>query len=216
MVTMTMSLVRHEARAVDVDGPAGNERLTAWAGSGLLVLLAIEGLTLVLGVRGLLSVHVFVGLMIIGPLLLKLASTGYRFLRYYTRNAAYRLAGPPRPLLRILAPFLILATVALIGSGVALLLVPAGLRQPVLFLHKAGFAGWFLLAAVHVLAYLPRLPRLLGRELAGVRLPRLRRDVATRVAALTGSIAVGLVLAGLLVQRAQPWAHLILEHRHHH
>ena len=43
----------------------------------------------------LLWLHLFVGLLLIGPVVLKLASTGYRFARYYTNDAVYRRKGPP-------------------------------------------------------------------------------------------------------------------------
>ena len=66
-------------------GPAGNERLTTSAGLALLVLLAVETLT-TLSLRSYLPVHIFLGLMLLPPLALKLASTGWRFMRYYTRN----------------------------------------------------------------------------------------------------------------------------------
>ena len=69
-------------------GTEGNARLIGWTGLVLLVLLAIEGVT-ILDIRPLLSVHVFVGLLLIPPVALKLAATGYRLLRYYTRAAEY-------------------------------------------------------------------------------------------------------------------------------
>jgi hypothetical protein len=47
-------------------GVEGNERLTATAAVALLVLLAIEGVT-ILSIRSLLSMHVFVGIMLIPP-----------------------------------------------------------------------------------------------------------------------------------------------------
>jgi hypothetical protein len=46
----------------------------------LLLLLAAEGAT-VLAIRQLLSVHVFLGMLLIPRAVLKLASTGYRFVR---------------------------------------------------------------------------------------------------------------------------------------
>ena len=77
-------------------GVDGNARLTALAGAVLLVLLAVEGAT-ILFLRPLLSVHVFVGMLLLGPVALKLASTGYRFVRYYTRQrASTSRKGPPR------------------------------------------------------------------------------------------------------------------------
>lgn len=211
---MTVHLARHSVAPTQVEGPAANERLTAWSGSALLVLFAVEGVTLVLGVRRTISLHVFVGLLVIGPVLLKLASTGYRFVRYYTGRIAYRLAGPPRPLLRVLAPFLILATVAMLASGVALLVLPAPFREVALLAHKASFVGWFGLTTVHVLAYLPRLPRLLSRDTTELG-EREGRGAVLRLAALGSSLAVGLVLAAALVQRAQPWTQLVEHHRQH-
>src|SRR5437763_14360695 len=58
-------------------GVEGNARLTASAAVALLVLLAIEGVT-ILFIRSLLPVHVFVGMMLIPPIALKLASVGWR------------------------------------------------------------------------------------------------------------------------------------------
>ena len=56
-------------------GTEGNARLIGWTGLVLLVLLAIEGVT-ILDIRPLLSVHVFVGLLLIPPVALKLGATG--------------------------------------------------------------------------------------------------------------------------------------------
>jgi hypothetical protein len=64
-------------------GAAGNERLTAMTGAILLVLLAAEGVTILFR-RQLLTAHFFIGMMLVGPVLLKMGSTSYRFVRYYT------------------------------------------------------------------------------------------------------------------------------------
>jgi hypothetical protein len=42
----------------------------------------------------LLWLHMFLGLLLIRPVALKLASTGYRFVRYYTANPRYHPKGP--------------------------------------------------------------------------------------------------------------------------
>src|SRR5581483_1620348 len=84
-------------------GTAGNELLTVATGAVLIVLLAVLGVT-ILALGRLLWVHLFVGMLLIGPLALKLSSTGYRFARYYTRNPRYRRAGPPDTPLRLIAP----------------------------------------------------------------------------------------------------------------
>lgn len=77
-------------------GTAGNERLTAATGVLLVALLAALGIT-ILRIRPLISEHLFIGLLLIPPIALKLASTGYRFVRYYTSDPAYRRRGARRP-----------------------------------------------------------------------------------------------------------------------
>ena len=96
-----------------------NGRLTALTGALLLVLLAGLGVT-ILSIRALLPEHFLISFLVIPPLGLKLASTGYRFMRYYTGDSRYRQAGPPTPLLRILAPFVVLSTVAVFATGLEL------------------------------------------------------------------------------------------------
>src|ERR1700751_6316699 len=76
--------VRHDAR-VRAPSPDGNERLTSSTGLVLLVLLLVETLT-TLALRTYLDVHLFLGLVLLPPVALKLASTGWRFARYYTRS----------------------------------------------------------------------------------------------------------------------------------
>jgi len=69
-------------------GVEGNSQLTAVDGMVLLVLLAVEGFT-VLAVRQMITLHVYVGVLLVGPVLLKCASTGFRFVRYYARARPY-------------------------------------------------------------------------------------------------------------------------------
>ena len=137
-------------------GTAGNEQLTAIVGVVLLVLLAMIGVT-ILRMHQLIFVHLFVGLALIGPIALKLGSTGYRFVRYYTRDRSYVAAGPPVALLRLIAPVVVLTTVIVFVSGVVLLLLGPSGRGPVLLIHKASFFVWVAFTAVHVLGHLPGL-----------------------------------------------------------
>lgn len=178
----------------------GNERLTAATGAVLFALLAVEGVT-ILFLRPLLSVHVFVGALLIPPVLLKLASTGYRFARYYGGAESYRRAGPPHPLNRILAPVLVLSTLALLGSGVAL--VVGGPPSALLVgLHKVSFVVWLAVAGVHVVGHARRVPRLV---LADWR-PRAALDGrAVRLLLVAGAVATGLVLGSGLLPLARPW-----------
>ena len=111
----------HHAR-VRAPSPEGNERLTGSTGLALLILLVVETLT-TLALRTYLNVHLFLGLLLLPPVTLKLASTGWRFARYYTRSEPYVLAGAPRMLLRVLAPLLVASTLALFGTGVVMIAV---------------------------------------------------------------------------------------------
>jgi hypothetical protein len=177
-------------------GTEGNEILTMATATILTVLLAAEGLTL-LNLRGLRSPHMLIGLALIPPLLVKLASTGYRMVRYYTRARAYREKGPPALPLRVLAPVLVAATVAVFASGVAMLL--AGHRSDTLMLiHKASFIVWTGLFALHFLSYLPRVLRSLRDDWRAAR----RSEVAgtqLRLVVLAASLGCGLALALLLL-----------------
>jgi hypothetical protein len=85
-------------------GTSGNERQTSMAGALLLVLLAVLGIT-ILRIGQLIWLHLFLGLVLLGPLTLKMASVSYRFVRYYARAPAYREKGPPEPVLRLIAPW---------------------------------------------------------------------------------------------------------------
>jgi hypothetical protein len=74
-------------------GVDGNERLTAAAGAVLLVLFAAEGMT-ILAVRQLLTLHFFLGMLLIGPVGFQNSATGLD-LRFYAARW-YSLRRPPR------------------------------------------------------------------------------------------------------------------------
>jgi hypothetical protein len=141
----------------------------------LLVLLAAEGFT-ILSLRQMLTAHFFIGMLLLGPVALKLGSTFYRFTRYYTGSAPYRRKGPPAPLLRLLGPVVVAATVGVFGSGIMLAVVGPGHPWPWTFLHKGFFVVWFGAMAIHVLAYLWRIPGLIAADF-------FRRPAATSVSA---------------------------------
>lgn len=110
---------RHRRRATGAGGAAGNERLIAMTGFALLVLFAAEGVT-ILRVHQLLTVHFFVGMLLVGPVALKVGATGYRFVRYYTGAAPYVRKGPPAPPMRLLGPQMMATSLAVLGTGAAL------------------------------------------------------------------------------------------------
>jgi hypothetical protein len=158
----------------------------------LIVLLAIEGATL-LQLESLLTVHAFVGMLLIPVVALKLASTGWRMLRYYRRGEDYVRRGPPHIALRVLvAPVIMASTLVLLGSGVALLAV-AEPEGAILGLHKASFIVWFGATSVHVLAHLLDVARALRQRVPGA---------AVRLAAVAAAVVAGAVLASMTLPAA--------------
>jgi hypothetical protein len=199
---------RHRSQPDVTGGVAGNERLTALTGVVLLVGFAIEGVT-ILRIGRLLTLHVFLGLLLIGPVVLKICSTVYRIARYYTHAGPYVRRGPPPLPLRLLGPFVIATSLAVLGTGVMLAVAGPG-NGPWLFLHKASFILWIGFMAIHVLAHLVRLPRILLSRDGGRRL-RLPGGAA-RWLLVAASLACGLVIALLAVHLAGPWEALRFRH----
>lgn len=209
-------------------GPAGNARLTAWTGLLLLILLGAELITL-LDVRGWISWHIVIGVLLIPPALVKTASTGWRMVRYYTGSRPYRDAGPPTLILRLLGPLVVLFTLAVLGSGVALILVsPDTGRQPfvsvaafgvsLLMIHKATFVLFGIVTGAHTLGRLiPALQLTVLRWSDRDRVPgRHRRSAALVTAIVSGALAAVLALsvAGGWRTESTDRAHFMDGHAH--
>jgi hypothetical protein len=219
-------------------GTEGNERLTVQTGAVLFVLLAAIGVTIV-RIGQLTWLHLFLGLLLIGPIALKLASTGYRFARYYTHDRAYRQKGPPLLPLRLLGPVVALSTIAVLATGIVLLAEGPSARQPWMLLHKVGFFVWIAATALHVLGHLPDMRRGLiadrhereqilaaagapgGRptrssrlSLGGYGLAARRAGGSARALALLAALAAGLLLAVALDGSFGEWVHY--RHLVHH
>jgi hypothetical protein len=185
-------------QAATMGGTEGNELLTSTVGALLTLLLAAEGVTIV-DFGGLTVEHMFIGMLLIPPVLLKLASTGYRFVRYYTGSPQYRRKGPPALRLRLLAPLLVAATVAVFATGVWLLVL-GHKSNTVVELHKVSFIVWGALFAVHFLAYAGHVVRSLG--------PDGRRTIAgstTRAGLVVASLAAGVGLALSVLSLMHGW-----------
>ncbi len=171
--------------SVEAPGVAANARITGAMGATLFVLFAAEGLTILAHVGGLLSTHVFIGMMLVPPVLVKTTSTGYRIAKYYRGNPDYVHKGPPPLLLRLLGPFVIATTFLVIGTGIALLLDPGGDLLGVA--HRASFVLWFGAMTLHVLGHLLETPRLASA------------DYGRRARAVPGAAGRRLLLVGVLV-----------------
>jgi hypothetical protein len=188
------------ARSDRLGGTEGNEVLTVTAAVLLTALLIAEGVTVV-RMRGLVSAHMFIGFALIPPVLLKLGSTGYRFARYYTGARAYRTKGPPRTLLRVLAPVLVVATTAVFVTGV--LLLAAGHKAGALLeLHKVSFIAWVVVFGVHFLAYSPQVVRTLPTAWRTTRRPP---GAGLRGALIAASAGGGVALALALLPTINGW-----------
>jgi hypothetical protein len=200
-------------------GTDGNEQLTAMTGVVLIVLLAVIGVT-ILRIGQLISVHLFVGLLLIGPVALKLASTGYRFARYYTHEPRYHRKGPPHPALRMIAPVVVLSTVVVFVSGVVLMFDGPLDRDPLLLIHKVSFIVWVAFTALHVLGHLPGFGHALRATRAGDDPAVGRADIgsgageAGRWIAMAGALVAGVVLAIVLIPDFAAWTAHSLGHHH--
>jgi hypothetical protein len=198
-------------------GTDGNEQLTAMVGVLLLVLLAVIGVT-ILRKSQLIWVHLFVGLLLMGPVALKMASTRYRFVRYYTGARAYRRKGPPLLPLRLIAPAVVITTVLVFASGFVLLFDGPAHRGPWASIHKVSFIVWLAFTALHVLGHLQEMPASLraARPPSGAS-DELAAGSAGRWVALVGVCVLGLVLAVLLIPQFSAWTGPgAFPHHHHH
>lgn len=184
------------------DAPVeGNARMTVNVAVILLVLFGIQIATVVIGVASHLTLHVVVGLLVVPPLLVKMASVSWRFIRYYRHDQAYRRKGPPPLVLRVLSPVLLVVTLVLFVSGIVLLLAPRAFGGPhgtMFYIHDYSFYVWMLLLLAHLAGHARDLRHLAVRDWAR----RTRAAVPgamLRQAIVLASLAVGLALALALV-----------------
>jgi hypothetical protein len=190
-------------------GIDGNEQLTSITGLILIVLLAALGVTIV-QIGQLIWLHLFLGLLLLGPVLLKIASTGYRFTRYYRRAAIYVAKGPPMLALRAMGPFVVLSTLVVFVSGVVLLFDGPRSRATPLMIHKVSFFVWLAFMGLHILVHLPGLGRAiravhLEAEDSGTPLEGIGSGAAGRWIALSGAIVAGAVVAIVLIPHFGVW-----------
>jgi len=193
-------------------GPAGNARLTAWAGVALLVLFLVECFTL-LSLDQMLSVHIVIGTMLVPLALLKTGTTGWRIVRYYAGSPAYRQAGPPPMLLRVLGPLVILSALAVLGSGLALiplgesahssLFTVVGQRIDAVTIHQAFFIAWLVVVGLHTLTRLVPAAQLAAGRVG----PSPVAGRASRALVLATSLALGAVIGVAVLDASGAWTH---------
>lgn len=186
------------------EGADGNARLTGAVGMVLLVVLFVEGIT-ILQIRQWITPHVFLGLLLIPPTAVKVASTAYRFVRYYRHSPSYVRRGPPPPLLRWTAPLLILFTAAVLATGVALLAVGPGQAGPLLTAHKFSFFVWFALMVLHVVGHVKEAAVLSWWEWWPRADHSRPRGKGQRRGLVAVSVVTGVGLGAALLPVASPW-----------
>ena len=195
-------------------GTNGNEQLTAMTGVILLGLFAVLGVSIV-WIGQLLWLHLFLGVALIGPVALKLGSTGYRFVRYYTSNPAYRRKGPPHPLMRVMGPFVILTTLGVFFTGLLLLIDGPGAPGTIRLLHKLTFFAWLGAVGIHVLWHLQELPTGLRAVRHAEKRTRDLPGSRGRALALVATLAGGLVLALIFLPDIHTWTAGLAYHPYH-
>lgn len=196
-------------------GVEGNSRLTSMTGMVLLVLLAVEGFT-VLSVRQMITLHVYLGVLLLGPVLLKCATTTYRFVRYYRGSEPYVRKGPPHVILRVLGPVVIVSTLALLGTGIGLIATGPDHREPLLTLHQASFVIWFGAMAIHVLGHTVAAGADIVREYRSARSSPVARRRSLRLLAVGLSIVAGVGVASALLPSAHSWTSGQFQRDEHH
>lgn len=185
---------RLRARPQQDPGVEANARLIGYVSVVLVIPLAAEVVT---GIRPGLRPHAMIGFLLVPPLLLKLGSVGYRFIRYYAGDPAYRAAGPPDLIMRLIGPALTLLTAGVFITGFELWFFGFRFGDEWLTWHKTAFIIWFLAVTAHVLAYVRRAPTL---AVADSR-ERLHGALTRR-----SLVVAGLILGAVLVIAMLPFA----------
>ena len=205
---LMLPAVSHRARVdprvgADARGVRQNARLTALTGLLLVLLLGAAGITVV-GFDGLVGPHLVIGTALVAPVALKLGSTGWKILRYYGRSPDYVRAGPPPLVRRLLAPVVIVTTVGLLGTGIAMMLLGPANAGALPFLHRAFFAVWCAAIALHVLIHARRSLRAVNAEITAPP-AQVLPGRTWRALTLTGTLAAGIGLAVWSAQYVAPW-----------
>lgn len=186
------------------DGPRGNSQLTSATGIVLIALLLVEGVT-ILSVRQMITLHIFVGVLLLGPVFLKTGSTAYRIVRYYRGAPAYQQKGPPHPVLRVLGPFVILSSLALLGTGIALIFTGDHKSNWLKTAHQTSFWIWVALIAGHLLGHLwEALAVSLTEIRQALRGPQAGRS-RLRLIVIALALMLGVGTAMVLLPQASSW-----------
>jgi hypothetical protein len=188
-------------RRLDADG---NTRLTGISASFVLALMLLEVVTVVLGAKSVITLHVAAGLVLIGPMFVKLGSVAYRMASYYRCVSEYRRRDKPSAGLRLLGGALAVLVLLLLGSGLVLIAGPSALHSTARSVHVATAYLTVALLIGHLAIHLLPAVRLASADMR----PRTAvRGTRSRWLAVLASLALGGVLALLLGGRGRIYLH---------
>jgi hypothetical protein len=192
-------------RPPDKRNADGNTRLTGMSASFVLPLFLIEVATVVLGVKSVITLHVAVGLLLLGPVLLKLASVTYRMVSYHRGVNEYRQRGKPAVAPRLLGGALAVLVVLLLASGLVLILGPNAAHGAARAIHIVTAYLVVLLLIVHIASHFRTAARLASADIRRRAAPA--PGARSRWLALLASLAIGGTLALLLGGRGSTYLH---------
>lgn len=173
-----------------------NKRITAIAGT-ILFIFIMAMLVITANLDQWRSEHIFVGILLCGPLVVKMSSTGYRFFRYYTKSPEFVKSGPPNILLRLLAPFLVVFTILVFISGLGLAFGGHAYERLFHQIHTVSVTLWLPLLGVHIYAYIRKAAGLIKNDWTNkpkYRVPGRQRRIGINVAAFILSGVAGIIL----------------------
>jgi hypothetical protein len=112
-----------------------------------------------------------------------------------------------------MGPGVVLSTLIVFASGVALLLAGPSSRDTLLPIHKLTFFVWLAFMGLHVLIHLPSVLALRSDCGGPFELGAHVTGRSGRTLALAGALVGGLVLAVLLIPEFGPWLQASGRHR---
>jgi len=124
----------------------------------------------------------------------------------FTGAPTYREKGPPHPLLRVLGPLVVVSSVALLGTGIALILVGPEGSDGLLVVHQTCFWVWVAMLAVHLVGHLWETVVTSWTEVRSSLHGRAARQRRWRYLAIALALVLGVGAAAALLPTAAPWA----------
>jgi hypothetical protein len=147
-------------------------------------------------------VHFFVGFALMPLLGLKLASTGWRFTRYYLRGRGYRAAGRPTWMARLIAPLLLVSGISLFASGVEMWSFQNQLGWPWTAIHNVAAFTFVGTLVVHLILHVRDAHRDAAADLSGEPAVVASRGAPGVREPLGGSVTRRVALGGALTAGA--------------